>query len=209
MKKLRGNKLRRISQGWMKHPRRTQSAGKKWNWALSSSVSPFFPPSIPVGTVGGKRSMRSLFPPRRTTTFLWFHAVGLHKAVCKEGGGGGGVGWDMGAEYCKSNENRCYRQHQDVNNHNSTPNFLLCGFSSHAWDLLLSPGRRRRRTETFEVWKIFFFPVQSKYGWARDLRCVLFEILAAKSFTSALYRGPLYYGDSNLTLPNAPLPSSV
>lgn len=66
-------------------------------------------------------SILSLFFPQCTTTSLWFHAVSLCKAVCRT---------RSSAKSC--NLNRCYRQHQDVNNHNSTPNFPLCGFSSRA-----------------------------------------------------------------------------
>lgn len=91
-------------------------------------ISPSFPPTNYSHSPWSIRSL--FFFPRCTTTSLWFHAVSLCKAVCRRRSGAKSCNW-----------NRCYRQHQDVNNHNSTPNFPLCGFSSHAWDLLLSPGR--------------------------------------------------------------------
>lgn len=89
------------------------------------------PRRVPVGTAAGKRSVRSRFPPDAPQLLCGFTQWVCAKQCAKNGEGEGGWGWG-GTESCKSNENRCYRQHQDVNNHNSTPNFLLSGFSSQA-----------------------------------------------------------------------------
>lgn len=88
LKKLKANKMRRIS---VLDETLEDSVSRQELELTSSSLpaSPFFCQVF----LWEQSDAQPFFPPRRTTTFLWFHAVGLRRAVCEERrrGGGGGV----------------------------------------------------------------------------------------------------------------------